>query len=45
MPFFVHPHSKAMLSCLDSCKGEGSKFDDITAGDFLQQRLREIGLM
>jgi len=45
MPFFVHPHSKAMLSCLPSCVGAGAKYADITAGDFLSQRLREIGLM
>lgn len=45
MPFFVHPHSKAMLSCLDSCRGAGPKHADITAGDFLNQRLREIGLL
>ncbi len=45
MPFFVHPHSKAMLSCLDSCVGEGRKYEDITAGDFLVQRLKEIGLL
>lgn len=45
MPFFVHPHSNAVLSCLDSCVGEGRKYEDITAGDFLEQRLREIGLL
>lgn len=44
MPFFMHPHSDAMLSCLESCKGEGAKYEDITAGAFLQQRLKEIGL-
>lgn len=44
MPFFVHPHSKAMLSCLPSCVGAGAKYADITAGDFLTQRLKEIGL-
>ncbi|ATH07759.1 oxidoreductase [Halobacteriovorax marinus] len=44
MPFFVHPHSKANLSCLPSCVGEGAKYEDITAGDFLVQRLKEIGL-
>lgn len=44
MPFFVHPHSKAMLSCIPSCVGTGAKFPDITAGDFLTQRLKEIGL-
>ncbi len=44
MPFFMHPHSNAVLSCLDSCKGDGAKYEDITADDFLKQRLREIGL-
>lgn len=44
MPFFVHPHSKAMLSCLPSCVGEGEKFPPVSAGDFLIQRLKEIGL-
>ena len=45
MPFFMHPHSDAMLSCLESCKGSGAKFEDITAGAFLEQRLKEIGLI
>jgi isopenicillin N synthase-like dioxygenase len=45
MPFFVHPHSNASLACLPSCIGEGKKYEDITAGDFLNQRLREIGLL
>ena len=45
MPFFVHPHSKAMLKCIPSCVGAGAKYPDITAGDFLTQRLREIGLI
>ncbi len=44
MPFFVHPHSKAMLNCLPSCVGTGAKYADISAGDFLTQRLKEIGL-
>jgi len=44
MPFFMHPHSDAILSCLESCKGDGAKFEDITAGEFLDQRLKEIGL-
>ena len=44
MPFFVHPHSKANLSCIPSCVGTGAKYADITAGDFLNQRLKEIGL-
>lgn len=45
MPFFVHPHSSASLKCLDSCIGEGPKFEEISAGDFLNERLREIGLL
>jgi len=44
MPFFVHPHSKASLKCLPSCVGKGEKYAEITAGDFLNQRLKEIGL-
>jgi len=44
MPFFMHPHSNAMLSCLDSCRGDGAKYTDITADQFLKQRLQEIGL-
>ena len=44
MPFFMHPHCEAVLSCLPSCVGDGAQFPDITAGEFLSQRLREIGL-
>jgi isopenicillin N synthase-like dioxygenase len=45
MPFFMHPHPDAMLSCLDSCVGTGAKYTDISSEDFLMQRLREIGLI
>lgn len=45
MPFFMHPHPEAMLSCLDSCRGSGAKYPDISSHDFLMQRLREIGLI
>lgn len=44
MPFFVHPHSKAVLNCIPSCVGTGAKFPEITAGDYLTERLKEIGL-
>jgi hypothetical protein len=44
MPFFVHPHSNAVLKCVPSCVGKGAKYADITAGEFLIQRLKEIGL-
>ena len=45
MPFFIHPHPEAILSCIPSCKGTGAKYPDITSHDFLMQRLREIGLL
>lgn len=44
MPFFCHPHPDAVLSCIPSCKNDGAKYPDITARDFLNQRLKEIGL-
>lgn len=46
IPFFMHPRSEMDLSCLDSCIDENNPklYDDITAGDFLNQRLAEIGL-
>ena len=46
MPFFVHPRKEIDLTPLPSClsrTGE-QKFPPITAGDYLMQRLREIGL-
>jgi isopenicillin N synthase-like dioxygenase len=45
MPFFMHPHPEALLSCIPSCKGAGAKYQDISSHDFLMQRLREIGLL
>ncbi len=46
MPFFMHPRPEASLACLQSCRGEaGPKYEDILAGDFLHQRLVEIGLI
>jgi isopenicillin N synthase-like dioxygenase len=44
MPFFMHPRSDAVLTCLPSCRGSGAKYPDITADAFLKQRLKEIGL-
>ncbi len=44
MPFFMHPHSAALLECIPGCKGAGAKYPPITADAFLQQRLKEIGL-
>lgn len=45
MPFFMHPVAEASLKCLPSCKGEKEKYAPITAGEFLTQRLIEIGLI
>ena len=47
IPFFMHPVSEMDLTCLSSCIDDNNlkQFDDITAGEFLTQRLREIGLI
>ncbi len=47
MPFFVHPRSEVSLAPLPrSVARTGGKkvFPDITAGEYLGQRLRELGL-
>ncbi|EIM77864.1 2OG-Fe(II) oxygenase [Nitritalea halalkaliphila LW7] len=46
IPFFMHPRSEMDLTCLDSCvDAENPKqFEDATAGEFLEERLRELGL-
>ncbi len=44
MPFFMHPTSATPLDVLPQCIGDGAKFPPITAGEFLAERLREIGL-
>ena len=44
MPFFLHPHSDLSLAALPSCRAEKVSEPDITAGEFLAERLREIGL-
>ena len=45
MPFFMHPNSDVVLSCIPSCVGSGAKYPDISADAFLEQRLKEIGLL
>ena len=47
IPFFMHPISQMDLTCLPSCIDEQhpKQFADITAGEFLSRRLREIGLI
>ncbi|MGY6521809.1 MAG: isopenicillin N synthase family dioxygenase [Mongoliitalea sp.] len=46
IPFFMHPRSEMDLTCLDSCVDEQNpkQFADATAGEFLEERLRELGL-
>lgn len=46
IPFFMHPRSEMDLTCLPSCvDAENPKrYPDTTAGAFLEERLREIGL-
>ncbi|MGN6213619.1 isopenicillin N synthase family dioxygenase [Parafilimonas sp.] len=46
MPFFLHPRSEMSLACLDECIDvkHPKAYVDITAGEYLNERLREIGL-
>ena len=46
IPFFMHPISEMKLDVLDSCVDENNpkQYEDITAGEFLDQRLKELGL-
>lgn len=46
IPFFLHPRSEMDLSCLDNCVSEDNpcQYEPITAGGYLDERLREIGL-
>jgi isopenicillin N synthase-like dioxygenase len=46
IPFFMHPRSEMDLASLPSCVTSDSPklWPDIKAGDFLNQRLKEIGL-
>lgn len=45
IPFFMHPKSQMELNCLENCidQDHPKKYKDITAGNFLMQRLKEIG--
>ncbi len=46
IPFFLHPRSDMDLSCLNSCITEENPltYSSITAGEYLHERLKEIGL-
>ena len=46
IPFFLHPKSNMRLDCLDFCVTEDNPlhYEPISAGEYLDERLREIGL-
>ena len=46
IPFFLHPRSSMSLRCLATCvdKEHPIAYEDATAGQYLDERLREIGL-
>lgn len=46
IPFFMHPKASMDLTCLASCVSEEEPklYEDMNAGEFLDERLREIGL-
>lgn len=45
-PFFLHPRSDMDLTCLDTCVSADNpkEYADMTAGEFLTERLIELGL-
>ena len=47
IPFFLHPASEMRLDCLPNCVNEThpKKYEDVSAGEFLTERLIEIGLL
>ena len=47
IPFFMHPEAEMSLNCLPNCFSDENpkKYEDITAGAFLNQRLIELGLL
>jgi isopenicillin N synthase-like dioxygenase len=46
IPFFLHPRADMDLTCLNRCVTEERplNYDPITAGEYLDERLRQIGL-
>ena len=46
IPFFLHPISEMDLTCLSSCISNDNplEYEPTTAGEYLDERLREIGL-
>jgi len=46
IPFFLHPKADMSLACLEGCIDDEhpKAYEDATAGEYLDERLREIGL-
>jgi isopenicillin N synthase-like dioxygenase len=46
IPFFLHPRSEVSLTCLESCISNTNpkQYSDMTAGEYLQERIKELGL-
>lgn len=46
VPFFLHPSPNMSLNCLEDCINEENPkaYQDCTAGEFLDERLKELGL-
>lgn len=46
IPFFLHPKGSMSLKCLDNCidANHPLAYEEATAGEYLDERLREIGL-
>ena len=46
IPFFLHPKGSMSLKCLPRCVNDlyPKLYEDITAGEYLEERLMEIGL-
>ncbi|WP_394749072.1 isopenicillin N synthase family dioxygenase [Spongiimicrobium salis] len=47
IPFFMHPISEMPLNCLEECIDQDNpkRYEDITAGAFLHERLIDLGLI
>ncbi len=47
IPFFMHPVGEMPLNCLENCIDEQhpKQYEDITSGEFLTERLIELGLI
>jgi isopenicillin N synthase-like dioxygenase len=46
IPFFLHPRAEVSLACLSSCinNSKPKLYKDITAGAYLEKRIKELGL-